>query len=88
MEVKRGVEQFYIHGQPPHIAHPKESIFEILDYKEFKQLQASDIQAKFRLRHLVLTGYPCDGGMFDESAMDLIASDRKPITIHGISCLS
>lgn len=60
-------------------------MFEVLDYKQFMRLKPSEVQEKFGLRHLVLTGYPSDEAMFDEDAMDLIASDSKPITIHGTS---
>lgn len=77
------IEGCYEQGTPLHISNPQKSTFKILDYAEFCSLSAQALQEIFSEQNIVVTNYPCNKGDFDEVAMELIAAESKPITIHG-----
>ena len=62
---------------------PEYSAIRIVSAEEYGQLEAADIQAILRSKHILITGLPHGQYSFDEAGLTTIGPLKKAATIHG-----
>jgi hypothetical protein len=79
------VQGFYSDGYPLHLVDSDRSIIRIMDYTKFLELKRklAEMQCIFKNHHIVVCDWPCPPTQFNKEAMEVLASNSKPITIHG-----
>jgi hypothetical protein len=75
-------------GTPRYLDKGYQSAIEVITYAEYQRLSVAEAQAKFRLRHLLITDVPSELEepiQFDEAGLQELTNWDSKIHIHGKS---
>lgn len=85
MKIMKRVEESYIDGKPLHLAKPDESIFQVIAYNKFQEMEGEEMQAIWKKKQMVITGLDKPSYGFDREGMMTLTYLSRIFTIQGMS---
>ena len=77
------VEDFYVNGQPRHIASPETSRIAVLEASAYDSMSASEVQSLLATKHILIKGCPMPAISFDAKGLRTLANLDAPIDVQG-----
>jgi hypothetical protein len=84
-KIMKRVEESYVDGKPPHLAKPDESIFQVITYDKFREMEGDEMQAIWKKKQMVITGLEKPSYGFDREGMMTLTYPSRIFTIQGMS---
>jgi len=76
-------------NKPCYLSDPTSSLIRVMNYAEYKAMNAKEVQSVLRDQHIVITAFPMqlivptDAVNFDEAGLQLLKNLKAPIIFQG-----
>jgi hypothetical protein len=84
LALEKTVRKGFKSGLPLHIADPINSVFHIIDQQTYDGLLPREVQALWKMKHVVRTGLPKAHYGFDQTGLATLTYPERVFTIHGM----